>query len=263
MKYLVKMFLLVYLFSNYCSGAEARLEFESRMKLINEMSAADDFGDVNVENVIVELGSYEGLYPSEVYNLLGKIYLSKATGVRDVNKSIAYLTKSAELGFTQSNEGLGLIYSSVPEFIDYDKSYKYFRVAAEKGSGLAMYSIYYLYSLGAIPEADGLFWLEKSASTGLVDAIYFLADEKLEKAKQHKDVKEIAKILDSLEKVNLEEFEGAKYYTMWRYYGNKKLGVYDFEKALGFLRLSAEDGFDESVKILNEYERLVELQNEN
>jgi hypothetical protein len=65
-------------------------------------------------------------------------------------------------------------------------------------------------------------------------------------------------ILNNLESVNLEEFEGAKFYTMWRYYGNEEHGVYDFEKALTFLRLSAESRFEESIRILSEYEKLID-----
>jgi TPR repeat protein len=257
MKYWV-VFLLIYLLSDNCLAEQESFEFDRRIILINEIIAGDNFDDFKMRGIITELKGYESRFPSEVYNALGKIYLSKTLPIRDVNKSIVYFTKSAELGFTQSNEGLGLIYSSVPDFIDYKKSYENFLISAKHGSGLAMYSIYYLYSLDAITEEEGLFWLEKSANTGLVDAIFFLADEKLEKAKENKNVADMRVILNNLESVNLEEFEGAKFYTMWRYYGNEEHGVYDFEKALTFLRLSAESRFEESIRILSEYEKLID-----
>jgi TPR repeat protein/serine/threonine protein kinase len=105
-----------------------------------------------------------------MYNI-GKLLISQ-----NLEKSISQFTKAAQLGHVDSMFALGEAYFNGNGIqIDLENGVEYYKAAAEKGHVFAQYA-YGMYLKNIKLDPTSYIWLEKSASTNHIDAIYALAD---------------------------------------------------------------------------------------
>ena len=76
-------------------------------------------------------------------------------GIRSFDLALKYYDMAAELGFEEANECLGYVwYYGRTGTMDYEKAFKYFSAAAEKGNPVARYKIADMYKNGYYVEKD-------------------------------------------------------------------------------------------------------------
>ncbi|OHW62278.1 putative beta-lactamase HcpC precursor [Andreesenia angusta] len=101
--------------------------------------------------------------------MVGLFYFTGELGINDFNKSLKWLERSANQGHMVSQLLLGSIYSST----DYHKSFKWHLKAARQGLMDAQYYVGVYYETGSGVEKNkenALYWLEKAAEQGHIDA---------------------------------------------------------------------------------------------
>lgn len=187
---------------------------------------------------------------------------------RNPELAVKYLDFAAEKGYLQSQIDLGMIYLDADSPVaDIDKALEWITLTAKKGDAFSQYVIGHYYNTGDyLPQDDvkAYHWLLESASNGCESAMFELGKIYKEKTneflnydsvteEQRLEAKEYASLaVKWFEKAAELGEEEAFVYTGVCYasgYGVDK----NEEKALYYLNLAIDCGYDSAIDFKNEY----------
>jgi TPR repeat protein len=140
------------------------------------------------------------------------------------------------------------------------KGVDYLEKASNENVSDAMFNLYALYRKGLYSKKKAIYWLDYSASIGYERAVIFSAYEKYLSAIEKGSRDQVKKIVDGLINYKFKGSSGERDFFISTMYSDEKSPIFNDKLRLKYLKLSADAGYERAIVILNEYNRLKELE---
>lgn len=262
-RFLLYIFLFFIISSNVIAVTykDFNVSNEEVMNKVISIIEADTNNESDETFVMNSLLSLKVTYPDEVNFRFGQIFYFGRFGVRDIKKSVEYLSIAASLNHPGSNYMLGsiLVDGEYEGEGSFEMGVDYLEKASNQNVADAMFNLYALYRKGLYPKEKAIYWLDYSASIGYERSVIFSAYEKYLSARDKGSREQVIKIVDGLIGYNFKESSGERYFFIGTMYSDEKSPIFNNDLRLKYLKLSADNGYERAIVILNEYNRLKDL----
>ncbi len=177
----------------------AKLILSEEIPIAAEVQKAIGIMKSIVEN---DSSDYNSIRPLATY-MLGRIYIEGKYVVKDINRAVIFLMKSAEENNQWASYQLGKLFLSGDEIVkDAEKAITYLTKSAEQGNQFAQYTLGMLFLLGKDVSRDKEFaikWLIRAKEQGNEYARLFL--ENMDKSNHSSMVLSISRLMYHTSKI--------------------------------------------------------------